>query len=61
MEIEFITQLIGSVGFPIACCIYMMVTNNKTIKELTAAVNSLTETMHIILTRNEIVIHDQKD
>ena len=42
---EIITELISSVGFPIACCVYMMVNNNKTLKELTAAVNTLTVTV----------------
>lgn len=27
--ISVITQLIGSLGFPIACCIYLIYSNNK--------------------------------
>lgn len=60
MDISAITQLIGSVGFPIACCLYMMVVNDKTIKQLTEAVNALTESLHIIMTKNDIVIHDME-
>ena len=45
---DIITNLISTVGFPIACCIYMMVNNNKTLKELTAAVNTLTVTVQTL-------------
>lgn len=30
MDISAITNLISSVGFPIACCIYLIYSNNKT-------------------------------
>lgn len=29
MDFSMITQLIGSLGFPIACCIYLIYSNNK--------------------------------
>lgn len=29
MDIGALTQLIGSLGFPIACCIYLIYSNNK--------------------------------
>lgn len=29
MDISAITNLISSVGFPIACCIYLIYSNNK--------------------------------
>ncbi|MBP5422386.1 MAG: hypothetical protein J6Y78_08105 [Paludibacteraceae bacterium] len=29
MDMAAITQLIGSLGFPIACCIYLIYSNNK--------------------------------
>lgn len=45
---EIITELISSVGFPIACCVYMMVNNNKTLKELTSAVEVLTTTVRTL-------------
>ena len=44
-----ITQLVGSLGFPIVCCGYMMITNNNTIKQLTEAVNSLTSAIGVLL------------
>lgn len=30
MDISAITNFISSVGFPIACCIYLIYSNNKT-------------------------------
>ena len=41
MDVNVITQLIGTVGFPVVCCGYMMVVNNKTLKENTEATNKL--------------------
>ena len=29
MDVNVIIQLIGSLGFPIACCIYLIYSNNK--------------------------------
>lgn len=29
MDMAAITQLIGSLGFPIVCCIYLIYSNNK--------------------------------
>ena len=40
MENE-IVNLIGSLGFPIAICIYLLVERGKTLKELTRAINEL--------------------
>lgn len=48
MEISVIQELISSVGFPIVCCVYMMVNNNKTLKQLTEAVNTLTTTVQTL-------------
>lgn len=45
MDYSILTDLISSVGFPIVCCVYMMVNNNKTLKQLTEAVNTLTVTV----------------
>lgn len=44
-----IISAIGSVGFPIACCIYMMVSNNKTLQNLTNAVHALTAAVNTII------------
>lgn len=29
MDVNVIIQLIGSLGFPIACCVYLIYSNNK--------------------------------
>ena len=41
MEFEMVSQFIGSLGFPIIVCVYMMTTMNKTIKENSTAVAKL--------------------
>ena len=41
MDINAITQLIGSLGFPIIACGYMMVKMNKTIEQNTTMVHHL--------------------
>lgn len=38
---ENIVELISNVGFPIACCVYMMTHNTKIVKENTETINSL--------------------
>lgn len=46
MEIEAITQLITTVGFPIACCIVMFKQNNslqETLKEISNTLSSMNE------------------
>jgi uncharacterized protein YoxC len=46
MEIEAITQLITTVGFPIACCIVMFKQNNtlqETLKEISNTLTSMNE------------------
>lgn len=41
MEFDIMTA-IGTVGFPCAMCIYMMVTNNKTLAKLTESISANT-------------------
>lgn len=41
MDFTGISQLIGSLGFPIVACGYMMIAMNKTIKDNTEATNKL--------------------
>lgn len=41
MDINGIVTLIGSLGFPIAMCIYMTVTFNKTLEKLDDRILSL--------------------
>ena len=54
MDINMISQLIGSLGFPIVCCGYMMITNNKTLRENTEATNKL-----VILIEKLVSMHDK--
>ena len=48
MEMVEIQNLIGNYGFPVLCCVYMMVSNNKTLKELTTAINELKTMVQIL-------------
>ena len=49
LDVTTLQTMIGSVGFPIAMCIYMAVANNKTIKQLTNAVNNLTRAVDVLI------------
>lgn len=49
MDFQIIQDFISAVGFPIGCCVYMMVCNNKQLKELSIAVNALTNAVQILL------------
>ena len=44
-----ISNLIGSLGFPIVCCGYMMIVNTRTVKENTAATNKMVAVMERVL------------
>lgn len=46
IDVNSITQIIGSLGFPIVACGYMMVTMNKTLKGVTDAMSELTQSFH---------------
>lgn len=41
MDINAISQLIGSLGFPIAMCSYMIMVVNKSLKENTIITNKM--------------------
>lgn len=49
-----ITNLIGSLGFPIVACGYMMVINTKTVKENTEATNKMVTLMERVLEKLDI-------
>ncbi len=49
MEINEITNAIGSVGFPIVACGALFWMINTTMKELTHAITELTESLHDIV------------
>lgn len=46
MEFTQITQLIGSYGFPIICCLYMMKNNKETIKEMNKTLEANNNVVH---------------
>ena len=46
-----IVQLIGSIGFPAVCCLYMMKNNNDTINKLSDMVNQNTEATNTAVTQ----------
>lgn len=43
MDIQAISQLIGSVGFPIAACVVMFYQNSKLQQTLAELINTLTQ------------------
>lgn len=45
--LDTISQLIGSMGFPIAMCIYLTTFLNKTMKDVTEAMNRMTQAFEI--------------
>ena len=45
MDINTVTTLISSVGFPIACCIYLIYSNNKTAEKHAEEVEKLRVTV----------------
>lgn len=45
MDINGISQLIGSLGFPIACCIYLIYSNNKANEAHKEEIDKLRETV----------------
>ena len=45
MDVTTITQLIGSLGFPIACCVYLIYTMNAANKAHNEDVEKLRETI----------------
>jgi hypothetical protein len=53
MDVNTISQLIGSLGFPIACCIYLIYSNNKANETHKQEVDKLRETVenntHVML------------
>lgn len=45
MDMQAVTSLISSVGFPIACCIYLIYSNNKTAEKHAEEVEKLRQTV----------------
>ena len=68
MELETLTQLISSLGFPIVACIYMAITQQKTeerhskeVDELRKAVNNNTNVMVKLCTKLGVEIELKED
>ena len=68
MDVELLTQLIGSLGFPIVACIYMAVTQQKSeerhskeVDELRKAVNNNTNVMVKLCTKLGVDIDIQQE
>lgn len=68
MDVELLTQLIGSLGFPIVACIYMAVTQQKSeerhskeVDELRKAVNNNTNVMVKLCTKLGVDIDVKED
>lgn len=51
MDISVITQLIGSLGFPIVCCGYMMIKMNKTLEENTKQTEKVGQLIDLLMKR----------
>lgn len=51
MDVSIISQLVGSLGFPVVCCGYMMVVINRTMKENTDVTNKLAVLIERLLQR----------
>ena len=49
MNVDSIITLIGSVGFPIAMCIYMTVTFNKTLENLDDRILALSTQINVLI------------
>ena len=45
LDVQTLSQLIGSLGFPIACCIYLVYSNNKAAEKHANEVDKLRETV----------------
>ena len=45
-NLEIITSIIGSVGFPIVCCIFLWKFINGALKDFTSAVNENSEILN---------------
>lgn len=49
MDYPELINLISNIGFPIACCVYMMTHNTKIVKENTDTLRSLKEVINTLL------------
>lgn len=68
MDVSTITSLISSVGFPIACCIYLIYSNNKTaekhaeeVEKLRVTVENNTKVMLKLCNKMGVDYDDKRD
>lgn len=54
INVEMLSQMIGSLGFPIICCGYMMITMNQTLKADTEATKQLASLIQRLLDKLEV-------
>lgn len=59
-DITMITDLIGSYGFPIVACLYMMISCNKTVNKNTEATNKLI-TLFEVFMQKAGCMNEEKD
>ena len=52
MEYQELMNLISNIGFPIACCVYMMTYNTKIVKENTDTLKSLKEVINTLIAKS---------
>lgn len=59
MNVDSIITLIGSVGFPIAMCLYMTVTFNKTLENLDDRILALSTRIDVLI--DKVLEKSKKD
>lgn len=52
MDVNIISQLIGSLGFPIICCIYLFKSNEELRKTIQANTDAIKELKYLIHEHN---------
>ena len=60
MDVTAISQLIGSLGFPIVCCFFMWKYINDTLKEVSETLNRNTVVLEKLLTKLDADEHEKK-
>ena len=58
MDYTVISQLIGSLGFPIVVCGYVLVRLNKTVEENTKSTNQMVALMRQVLEHLQIPVEE---
>lgn len=61
MDYTVISQLIGSLGFPIVVCGYVLVRLNKTVEENTKSTNQMVALMRQVLEHLQIPVEEHNN